>query len=299
MEYLECFQKSIDYIEDHLRDKITVEELSRIAGYSPYHYYRLFHAYAGMPVMEYVRRRRLEYAAAELFGAKRIIDIAMEYGFESHNGFGKAFRKVYGSSPEKYRMHATGAIPAKMDLARLTSFYTTGGTILEPVFMTKPAFKVIGYALETTYEANRQAREIPAFWHHFDAEGLEEKLYRLIQPKEHGEYCICFPPNLETGQFTYVIGVKTETYEHASEEMFTGEVPEAAYAVFTTSPADDADKGFVQAIAEAWRFIVEEWLPSSGYELAPDKMDLEFYDERCHTAKGAVMEIWIPVVNRQ
>lgn len=87
MSYMECFQKSIDYIEEHLQDKMTVEELSAIAGFSPYHFYRLFAAYVGLPVMEYVRRRRLAHAAAELAKGKRVIDIAMEYGFETHAGF--------------------------------------------------------------------------------------------------------------------------------------------------------------------------------------------------------------------
>ncbi|MCQ6563171.1 AraC family transcriptional regulator [Paenibacillus mendelii] len=298
MSYMACFQKSIDYIEEHLKERITVEDLADIAGFSPYHFYRLFDAYVGMPVMEYVRRRRLAYAAAELSQGKRIIDIAMEYGFETHAGFGKAFRKVYACSPEYYRQHASGSIPSKINLMVYQNLQLTGGIILEPKIITKPGIGIIGYALETTFEGNRKKREIPAFWAHFNVEGLEARLYELINPKEHGEFCICFPPNLETGSFTYVIGVKSDSFDSAVEGMFTGTVPEATYAVFTTPPADYADGGFVQAIAGTWRYIYEEWFPGSGYEFAPGKVDFEFYDERCHSQTGAVMEIYIPIIKR-
>lgn len=298
MSYMDCFQKSIDYIEDHLHDKITVQELSAIAGFSPYHFYRLFAEYVGLPVMEYVRRRRLAHAAAELAGGKRVIDIAMEYGFETHAGFGKAFRKVYSCSPEQYRKHSSGQIPAKVNLTLYKQLHVTGGIILEPKIVAKPAFSIVGYALETTLESNRKDREIPAFWSHFDIFGLEAKLYELVKPKEHGEYFVCFPLDMETGSFTYVAAVKGDELPAGEEGLFKGRVPEATYAVFTTPPADYADQGFVQTVAGTWTYIFEDWFPRSGYEYAPDKVEFEFYDERCHGETGAVMEIYIPVVKQ-
>src|SRR4051794_34736340 len=105
VDYRKCIQDSIDYAEEHLQDYLSIEQLASIAGFSPYHYYRVFHVYVGMPVMEYVRRRRLAHAAAELAHGRRIIDIALDYGFDTHNGFAKAFRKIYGCPPENYRMH--------------------------------------------------------------------------------------------------------------------------------------------------------------------------------------------------
>ncbi|OAB44917.1 AraC family transcriptional regulator [Paenibacillus antarcticus] len=297
MSYMMCFQKSIDYIEEHLKDKITVEELAGISGFSTYHFYRLFYIYVGMPPMDYVRKRRLAYAVAELFQGKRIIDIAMDYGFETHAGFGKAFRKVYGCSPEQYRSHASGKIPSKVNLRTYHEFLNVGGIILDPTFCTKPSFNIIGYGLQTTLEGDYSKRGIPALWDYFNVEGLEANLYEQIKPKEHGEYCLCYPPtDLESGSFTYVIGVKDDSFVKATRDMFTGVVPEATYAVFTTPPANYDNHGFAQAIAGVWRYIFEEWFPNSGYEFAPDKVDFEFYDERCHSQIGAVMNIYIPVV---
>lgn len=298
MDYIENFQNSIDYIEEHIKEKLTVEELAKLSGFSTYHYYRLFNAYIGMPVMEYIRRRRMAFAVSELSMGKRIIDIALDYGFDTHNGFSKAFRREYGYSPEQYRMHVNGHLPEKLDLKTLIGYNLKGGVLMEPKIVGKPAFKIVGYALNTTTEGNRNKREIPAFWDRFEIDGIEEKLYEQLSPSEHGEYGVCFPHDTETGNFTYVIGVKVDNYDKASEDMFKGEIPESTYAVFTTPPADYAEKGFVKAIEGTWKYIFEKWFPNSGYEFAPDKVDFEFYDERCHDYKGAVMDIYIPIVKK-
>ena len=94
MDSREIIKASAAYIDAHLKEPLCVELLASMAGFSPYYYCRLFSLYLEMPVMEYVRRRRLAYAAGEICGGKRILDVAMDYGFESHNGFTKAFRKI-------------------------------------------------------------------------------------------------------------------------------------------------------------------------------------------------------------
>lgn len=147
MDYRMCIQKSIDYIEEHLRACITVDELAQIAGFSTYHYYRIFNAYVGVPVVEYIRRRRLAYAATELIRGKRILDIAMDYGFDTYNGFAKAFRKTYGCSPEQYRSHVSGQLPQKVNLLLFQEYNILGGIVVEPKIISKPAAKVAGYEL--------------------------------------------------------------------------------------------------------------------------------------------------------
>ena len=169
MNYRACIQASIDYIEEHLKEELTAEALASSAGFSTYHYSRVFHAYVGKPVMEYIRCRRLAYAVVELAQGKRIIDIALEYGFETHNGFGKAFRKIYGCSPEQYRLHGSGQVLPKVDLFLLTKDHVKGAMTMEPQIVTKPAFKVAGYELKTTTRDNACNQEITAFWDRYDA----------------------------------------------------------------------------------------------------------------------------------
>lgn len=95
-------QKSIDYIEDHLKADISAADLSDMAGFSLFHYYRLFSCAVGMPVMQYVLRRRLLNAIYEISCGNKMIDAALNYGFETYAGFYKAFQREFGYTPSQY-----------------------------------------------------------------------------------------------------------------------------------------------------------------------------------------------------
>jgi len=82
-------QESIDYIEANLKTDLTAQELADNAGFSQYHYYRLFQLATGMPVMQYIVRRKLLNALYEISQGNKIIDAALEYGFNTHAGFTK------------------------------------------------------------------------------------------------------------------------------------------------------------------------------------------------------------------
>lgn len=98
----EIIQSSLDYIEDNLKTEITAEELSRQAGFSLFHYYRLFQSATGMPVMQYIARRRLLHAIYEISLGGKMIDVALGYGFETHAGFYKAFYREFGYTPSQF-----------------------------------------------------------------------------------------------------------------------------------------------------------------------------------------------------
>lgn len=295
MDYMEKFQQSIDFIEENLLEAITVELLAEQVGFSTYHYYKLFRSYVGLPVMDYVRRRRLAYAAHDICMGKRILDVALEYGFETHNGFSKAFRKCYGCSPEFYRNKSTSYLPKKANLRELKKMDIHHGIIQEPKIMTLPAFYVVGYALQTNYEDNNEQRDIRAFWDEVEIDGLEQKLYDTFETNEHGEYCIWFPPNYETNEFTYVLGIQPAHLSNIPPNLFVGVVDEATYAVFTTPRSAYRNNEFRDSIRGTWRYIDEIWFPHSGYQMAEGKVEFEFYDKRCHDENDALMEIYIPI----
>lgn len=102
MRSLDIIQKSIDYIEDNLKVEITVQELADNANFSLFHYYRLFQAAVGMPVMQYIVRRKLLHAVFEISCAEKMIDVALKYGFETHAGFYKAFKREFGHTPAQF-----------------------------------------------------------------------------------------------------------------------------------------------------------------------------------------------------
>lgn len=295
VDHLERIQRSIDYIEANLGGRITVEDLAAREGFSACHYYRVFSAYVGMPVMSFVRQRRLQHAASRLAQGARVLDIALEYGFESHAGFTHAFQKVYGAPPERYRLHATPRPPRPVSLAAHLNYHPTGGIVMEPKLVTRPAFKVAGYALRTTAVGGENKRAIPAFWQDYMKNHCEW-LHKSLAPVSHAEYGLCTNMDMETGEFDYVIGLEVPEDAVLPEGLHETTVPAATYAVFTTPPSDGA--GLVDSIQNTWSYIYEQWFPESGYEYASGCADYELYDERCLRESGMQIDIAIPVVKR-
>jgi len=295
MHYLDEMQRTINYIETHIKEDVSADDLASLIGFSEKHYYRLFKAYTGISVMDYVRRRKLIHAIARLRRGERILDVALEYGFESHGGFAKAFKKQFGSSPQAYLSHTSAALPGPVSLsAQPEKFKIYGGIIMEPKIIRRSAFKIAGYHIRT--DGAHSTHDCPALWDRHNIEGWEKKLYKQLQPVAHGEYGVCIENNTQTGEFVYLIGVAVEDFSRTTPDMYQAEIPESDYAVFTTAPADGA--GFSKNIQNTWHYILEEWLPASAYAWDEGKPDFEFYDERCHGKTDLVMDIYVPVAAR-
>ncbi len=99
------FDRVFAYIDEHLDEDLTLEGLSRIANFSKFHFHRQFSAYAGLGVFQYVQLMRLRRASLRLAEnrGERILDIALEAGFESHEAFSRAFKRAFGQTPSAFR----------------------------------------------------------------------------------------------------------------------------------------------------------------------------------------------------
>lgn len=296
MDTTAILQDILEYVDEHITDDISPDLLAARAGFSTWHFCRVFQWGTGYSVMAYVRNRRLAFAAYELTLGRRILDISLEYGFETHSGFSKAFRRYFGYSPGTYRLHAHCDRPFPPSLPR-TNNYLNGGIILEPKFVTLPAVKLAGYALKTTTSDGENSKAIPAFWSDYMSDGRMERLHAESFLKKHDEYGACFPEDPETGEFEYVIGVEPKDGATIPDGYHVCELPPATYAVFSTPPSNPTN--FVPAIQGTWNYIFNEWFPKSGYEYAPDSADFELYDDRCMSDAGKICDIYIPVVKKQ
>jgi len=290
MDYGALMQASADYIETHLKDELSVDTLARQVGFSPYHFFRLFTLFFDMPVMEYVRRRRLAHAAAELSQGRKILEVAIDYGFETHNGFNKAFKKTYGYAPAEYRTRVSAHRPLRPNPLGQNAPHEGSELVPEVCVAAIDAFWVAGFVMQESGTVV-QVHQLPALWQTHRVHDYDSKLYAMAKPTEHAEYYICFPSGHEA-TYAYLNCVKVDT-SIQDPKLVVHRVPASLYAIVTTPPAAATD--FVRSIQETWRYFYQTWLPASDYVVDQSKPDYERYDERCHGDTMLSMEMYIPV----
>src|SRR5580704_13809057 len=109
-DYKDRTLRVLTHIQEHLDETLDLEELARVACFSSFHFHRIFAAMTGETMADLVRRLRLERAALELrSGARQVIQVALDAGYEAHEAFTRAFKAAYGISPAAFR-RATGPI---------------------------------------------------------------------------------------------------------------------------------------------------------------------------------------------
>ena len=118
MDNRTIIQQSLDYIEDNLQTEITATELAEMAGFSLFHYYRLFQQATGLPVMQYILRRRLLHGVYAMKQGNTKIDAALLYGFDTYAGFYKAFCREFGSTPSEFLQSSRAKRPYRIDITR-------------------------------------------------------------------------------------------------------------------------------------------------------------------------------------
>jgi len=308
MDHTDILQEILRYIDIHIKEEMNVEKLAEKAGFSPYYFCRIFQCGVGTSIMEYVRNRRLAYAASELNSGRKILNIAVDYGFETHSGFSKAFRRYFGCPPEIYRAYAVFDVPKIPDLSKSNQFISE--FVIEPKIMVKKkSFKLAGFAFKMKPPPNipygkyipptekSNLNKIPKLWEECRTDGRLEKLHQEPFIKFHAEYGALFLKENEEGKTVYLIGVEVKSRINIPFEYDIYTIPEALFAVFSTPPANEDN--FSSILKDTWQFIFSEWLPNSGYEFDSNGIAFELYDERGTADTGRICNICIPIVNRQ
>jgi len=116
MDTIDIFQKVIDYIEENLKSELSSEELASMAGFSIYHFLHVFGDVVGMPLSAYITKRRIKHAIFDVYCGKKLVDAGLLYGFDTHAGFFKAFKREYGCSPSKFIKTALVQKPVPVNL---------------------------------------------------------------------------------------------------------------------------------------------------------------------------------------
>lgn len=282
MEWIERLNKAINYIEEHLTDEINYEQLGQIAGCSAYHFQRMFAYMAGIPLSEYIRRRKMSLAAVDLQGgSEKVIDVAGKYGYSSPTAFNRAFQTVHGMAPSAVK---NGGVCVK-SFPPITFKITVKG-VLEMNYRieTKAAFRIIGVSQPLHKEIESNFAIVPKMWQDAAMDGTIEKLAGFMDDFPKGILGVSACNNEE--QWNYFIAVAST---RDTEEFEEYQVPAATWAIFSGS-------GTNQGIQDLERRIVTEWLPTSGYEYA-DAPDIEVYLNP--DPQNAQYEVWVPVTKKK
>jgi AraC family transcriptional regulator len=267
------------FIESHLSDALTLDEIAGVAGISRFHMVRAFAAATGLSVMRYVRARRLSEAARALAaGAPDILQLALEADYGSHEAFTRAFRDHFGMTPEAVRASA------RLDTLKLQEPIPMDSTAIDnlqaPRFETGKPFLVAGIGERYTWESGGPA--IPHQWQRFHhAVGdIPGRLGKVA-------YGVCCNGD-DAGNFDYIAGVEVSDFSDLPREFAKVRIPEQRYAVFTHSD-------HISTIRRTVNTIWNHWLPASGLKAA-DAPSFERYDVSFDPLTGnGGLEIWVPV----
>ncbi len=283
MEWLDAMNKTIDYIESNITEKLDIEEIAKIALSSPFHFQRLYYMITGVTVAEYIRRRRLTLAAQDILSGEKVIDVAYSYGYETPEAFTKAFRKMHGISPKAAREPGV-SLKAYPKLSFHISVKGDVGMNYKIVEMD--GFKIVGKKIKVTTENGENFIRIPKFWDECNQDGTMDWMSGRVGKR--GVMGVCLDMgNFCEGHFSYMIAIE-DNEEPLPEGYITEFIPPATWAVFeSVGPLPDA----LQDVAKR---IFSEWFPSTGYEhdLAPE---LEIYTEGDVTSPDYRCEYWVPI----
>lgn len=282
MDWVKRLNAAINYIEEHLTDEPDYEQLGRIACCSAYHFQRMFGYMAGISLSEYIRRRRMSRAVADLqSGDLKIIDTAAKYGYESPTAFNRAFQSVHGFAPSQAR--EVGRILSSFPPI---SFQITirGAVQMDYRIEKKEAFRIVGLSAPLEQEIEKNFETVPALWGKAAQDGIIAKLASMMNAQPMGILGVS-ACNGAAEQWRYYIAVASTLPAAGFEEYV---VPAATWAVFS-------GRGNGISIQELEKRIVTEWLPTSGYEYGTDP-DVEVYLDP--TPENTRYEVWVPVIKQ-
>ncbi|MEU6816289.1 AraC family transcriptional regulator [Streptomyces sp. NPDC046860] len=282
---LERLNHAMEHIERRLDGDIDPEELARIAGTSVYHLRRMFSALAGMPLSEYVRRRRLTLAAAEVVaGRDTLLDIAVRHGYGSGEAFARAFRAMHGVGPgQARRAGATLSSQPRMSFRLVVE----GNSDMRHRIERKQAFGVVGYKARVPLVHAGPNEAIIEFVRGIGRERLDG-LAKLSDQEPEGVVAVCDdldPSRAEGTELDYYQAVITSS--PVPEGMTGLRVPAGTWAVFT------ADGPMPQAVQTLWRDVFTQWFPSNPYASRPGPEILRVRPAGDGTEGEA--ELWLPV----
>jgi len=277
----------VEYVEEHLNDEVDIADLTRDLGTTEYHIRRMFSSLAGLPLSEYIRRRRMTVAAADVLAGRDLLGTAVRFGYGSTEAFSRAFRAVHGISPGDARRDG-GPFRTQPQLRfRLT---VEGNTPMDTRISDQPAFRLVGHTARVPlihHGVNPQIQahiaSLPA------AEHTRLKALGDTEPAGPLQVSADVDPDYNEGsELTYLHGVAVSEGTSVPEDLDAIEVPAGAWAVFRISGPYPA------ALQSTWSATATDWFPSNPWRLRAGPSIVAILD-RASDFTTATAELWLPV----
>lgn len=283
MEWIERLNGAINYIEEHLGEEINLNEASKIACCSKYHFQRMFAYMADIPLSEYMRRRRMSLAAVDLqSGDNKVIDVALKYGYDSPTAFNRAFKNIHGIAPSQAKEKGVVLKAFPPISFRIT---IKGDSEMNYRIEKKEAFRIVGVSSPLEKEIEKNFEIVPTMWANAASSGMIAQLAMMMESELKGLLGVSSCNEAEDWKY-YIAVASTKSLPDGIEEYI---IPSATWAIFT-------GEGTNQSIQDLEKRIVTEWLPTSGYEYG-NAPDIEVYLNP--DPQNAKYEVWIPVVRKE
>ena len=297
MDWTERLNTAIAYMEEHMTEEIDYVEVAKIAHCSSFHFQRMFSYIAGLPLSEYIRRRKMTLAAVDLqCEGIKIIDVALKYGYSSPTAFNRAFRSIHGVAPSRVKDGVT------LKSYPLISFKLIAKGVAEMEFriVEKDAIRVLGVSEPLSGNAEKAFEQAEALWARVITEGAEQVKYgngtvcaelnrvKTANPEHNGffGFQLCHDENLE-----YMIGVESNLPE--TDILKEDIIPAHTWAVFSGKNFFADEHSDAESFRKLDERIYTEWLPTSGYETA-DEFDVLLLPAT-DNLEVAPFEMWLPV----
>ena len=283
MDHIDRLNNTIEYIEANLDKNIHLEFLASKFALSKYHFHRIFKALIGDPPFRYIEKRRLSGAAADLIETnKRIIDIAFDYGFNSHESFIRSFKKKYSLTPSQFRKTKPDfRFYEKCPIGSIELKLEKGKVKLKPDILHKSSFSIAGL----TYSGH-DATEIFKLWQAFWLMVQEGKI--ILGNSGCLGACLHDIDMRNNEIFVYYAGIAVNQSLDISKEIKFVNIPESTYAVFK-------HKGPISEIEQTYDRIYGSWFPRTGNTPTMD-LDIIVVDHRFKIqSKNSVIDILIPI----
>ena len=277
----------VELIEGDLAEDTDIARLASTIGTTEYHLRRMFSSLAGMPLSEYVRRRRMTVAAADVLRGDELLEIAVRYGYGSTEAFGRAFRSVHGASPGDVRRDG-GPLRTQPQLRfRLT---VEGNNPMDTRITDKPAFRLVGHSARVPLIHEGANPHIQAFIASLPPDE-HARLKSLSNTEPSGLLQVSAdvdPDYAEGSELTYLHGVARSGDVPVPADLDGIDVSAGSWAVFRTAGP------YPEALQATWAATATDWFPSNPWMLREGPSIVAVLD-RADDFSSATTELWLPV----